>query len=72
MAQGAAFQHAELVEQKDWMIAGAFEMPVLGRTFLIAEGGADRAVHIQHNLLQPVTVMKSVDPSAVRAGQRCL
>ena len=54
VAQGAAFQHAELVEQEDRVITGAVEMPVPGGPFLIAMGGADRAVHVQHDVLQPV------------------
>gem|GEM_PF-2606171 len=70
MAQGAAFQHAELVEQKVGVVAGAVEMPVPGRALLIAMGGADRAVHVQHDVLQPVTVMELVDPLPVQVGQR--
>ena len=46
VAQGTAFQHAELVEQEVRMVAGAIEMPDPGGTFLIAVGGADRAVHV--------------------------
>ena len=57
MAQGAAFQHAELVEQKVRVVAGAVEMPVPDGPFLIPMGGADRAVHVQHDVLQPVAVM---------------
>jgi hypothetical protein len=70
VAQGAAFQHAELVEQKVRVVAGAVEMPVPGGSFLIAMGRADRAVHVQHDVLQPVAVMKPVDPLAVQVGQR--
>src|SRR3546814_9529575 len=61
---------AKLVEQEDGVIAGAVEMPVPGSTFLIAVGGADRAVHVQHDVFQPVAVMKPVDPLAVQLGQR--
>ena len=39
---------------------------------LIAVGRADRAVHIQHDVLQPVSVMKPVDPLSVQIGQRRL
>lgn len=70
VTQGAALQHAKLVEQEDGVIAGAVEMPVPGSTFLIAVGGADRAVHVQHDVFQPVAVMKPVDPLAVQIGQR--
>jgi len=45
-------------------------MPVPGRALLIAMGGADRAVHVQHDVLQPVTVMEPVDPLPVQVGQR--
>src|SRR3546814_10175632 len=45
-------------------------MPVPGSTFLIAVGGADRAVHVQHDVFQPAAVMKPVDPLAVQIGQR--
>ena len=41
VAQGTALQHAELVEKKVRVIAGAVEMPVPGRAFLVAMGGAD-------------------------------
>jgi hypothetical protein len=70
MAQGTAFQHAELVEQKVRVIAGAVEKAIPGRAFLIAMGRADRAVHVRHGLLQPVTVMEPVDPLPVQVGQR--
>ena len=45
-------------------------MPVPGRALLIAMGGADRAVHVQHDVLQPVAVVKPVDPLPVQVGQR--
>ena len=52
------------------MVAGAVEMPIPGGPFLVAMGGADRAVHVQHDVLQSVTVMKAVDPLPVQIGQR--
>ena len=70
VAQGAAFQHAELVEQEVRVITGAFEMPVPGGPFLIAMGRADRAVHVQHDILQAVAIMEPVDPLPVQVGQR--
>ena len=39
IAQGAAFQHAELVEQKIGVVAGAVEVPVLGGFLPVAKGG---------------------------------
>ncbi len=68
--QGAAFEHAKLIEQEVRVVAAAVEMPVPGRAFLIAMGGADRAVHVQHDVLQPVAIMEAVDPLAVQIGQR--
>ena len=70
-AQGAAFQHAELVEQEVRVVAAAVEMAIPGGPFLIAVGGADRAVHIQNDILQPGAVMKPVDPLPAQIGQRC-
>ena len=70
VAQGAAFEHPELVEQKQRVVAGATEMTVPGSAFLLTMGGADRTVHVQKDVLQPVTVMKAVDPFAVQVGQR--
>ena len=70
MPQGAAFQHAELFEQDVRVIAGAVEMPVPGGAFLIAMGRVDRAVHLQHDELQPAAIMDAVDPCAVQVGQR--
>ena len=70
MTQGTAFQHPELVEHKERMVAGAVEMPVPGGALLLAMGRADRAVHVQRDVLQPAAIMKPVDPLAVQIGQR--
>jgi hypothetical protein len=70
IAQGAAFQHAELVEQEVRVLAGAVEVPVPGRPFLIAVGRADGAIHVQHDILQPVAIMEAVDPLPVQVGKR--
>lgn len=42
MPHGTAFQHAELVEQEVWVVAGTVEIPIPGGAFLIAMGRADR------------------------------
>ncbi len=70
IAQGAALQHAELVEQEAWVITSAVEMPVSGHAFLIAMGGTDGAVHFQHDILETVAVVETVDPLPVQIGQR--
>ena len=46
-------------------------MPVPVRTLLLAMGRTDRAVHVQHDLLQPLAVLEAVKPLAVQIGQRC-
>ena len=70
MPQGTAFQHAELIEQKERVIAVAVEMPVPGSAFLIAMGWADGAVHVQHDILQAIAIVEPVDPFPVQVGQR--
>jgi len=52
VAQGAAVQQAEPDEQEVRVRAGAVEMPVPCGPFLIAMGGADGAVHVQHDRLE--------------------
>ncbi len=45
-------------------------MPVPGRSFLIAMGWADRPVHLQHDVFEPLAVVEPVDPLSVQGGQR--
>lgn len=52
------------------MVTGAVEMPVSSGTFLVPMGGADRAVHVQHDILQPVAVVEAINPLAVQVSQR--
>ena len=52
------------------MIAGATEVPVVGRAFLSTVGWADAAVHIKHDHLRRATVMNAVDPSAGKITKR--
>src|SRR3546814_6110541 len=47
VTQGAALQHAKLVEQEDGVIAGAVEMPVPGSTFLIAVRSEEHTSELQ-------------------------
>ncbi len=69
-AQGAALQVAELVEHEQRVIAGAAEVAVVGRAFLLAMGRADGAVHVEHDQLRRLAVVNPVDPLArqVRKG----
>ena len=52
------------------MIAGATEVPVVGRAFLSTVGWADAAVHVENDLLRRATVMNAVDPSAGKITKR--
>lgn len=70
ITQGAALQHAEMVQQEARVIAGAVKMPVPGRAFLITMGRAEGTIHVQRDVLQPVMIMKAVNPLAVQIGQR--
>ena len=44
-----AFQIAELIEDEQRVMAGAAEVTIVGRTFLLAIGWADAGIHIQHD-----------------------
>lgn len=70
MSQGAALQHAELIEQEVRVIVSEVEMPVPGGTFLIAMGRADRIAHVLQHVLKPIAVVKPVEPLRVQVGQR--
>jgi hypothetical protein len=69
-AKGTPFKVAELVEQKQGMVTGAPEVPVVGRSFLVAVCRADAAVHIEDNLCRRATVMHTVDPLPGKIGKR--
>jgi hypothetical protein len=47
--QGAAFQVTELIEDEQRMIAGAGEVAVIGRSFLVAVGRAHARIHVEHD-----------------------
>ena len=47
--KAAPLQIAELIEHEKRVTAGAAEMAVIGRAFLIAMGRADGAVHVEHD-----------------------
>jgi len=51
------------------MVAGTAEVPVVGRSLLVAVGRADAAVHVENDLCRRVAVMNPVDPHAVHVGQ---
>ena len=61
-AQHGPFEVAKLVEDEQRVVAGTPEMAVVGRAFLLAMGGADAAVHIQHDHVGRSAGMNRVDP----------
>ena len=56
-------QVAELVEHEQWVIAGAAEVAVVGRALLLAVGGADAGVDVEHDPLHGAASMDAVDPA---------
>lgn len=64
LAQGTAFQMAELIEHKQRVITLAPEVTVPSRAFLIAMGGADGTVHAQRDPFGRLCRVHRVDPLA--------
>jgi hypothetical protein len=65
-----SFQVAELIEQEQRMVAHAFEMPIVCRTLLVAISLAHRAIHIEDQFLQRLSLVDFVDPLAREVHQR--
>jgi hypothetical protein len=61
-AEQDALQVAELVEQKQGMVAQAGEVAVVGGALLVAVGLAHRAVHVQDELGGLAVTVSLVDP----------
>ena len=68
--QGATLQIAELVEHEQRMVTGAAKMAVPGGAFLLAEGRADAAVHVEDDRLRRSPVVHPIDPGAAEVAQR--
>jgi hypothetical protein len=51
------------------MIAGATEMAIVRRSLLFAMGRANAAIHVENDHLRRATVMNTVNPNPVHAGQ---
>jgi hypothetical protein len=68
-SQGAAFEIPELVEHEQRVIAGAAEVAVVSRAFLLAEGGADAGVDVEHDPLHGAATMNAVDPASGQVSQ---
>ena len=52
------FQVAILVEQEQWMLAGTVAVPIVRRALLVAIGLAHRAIHIEDQFLQRLSLMR--------------
>jgi hypothetical protein len=63
IAEQASLQVAVLIEAEKWMMARAFEVTVVSRALLIAVGLADGTVHIEENLLEPLSLRASLPAS---------
>ena len=72
--KAAPLQIAELIEHEKRVTAGAAEMAVIGRAFLIAMGRADGAVHVEHDHSRQLPRMNPIDPNTrqVREGGEVL
>jgi hypothetical protein len=68
-AQSAPFQVAELVEDEQRVIAGAAEMTIVGRPFLLAMGWAHAGVHVEHHRLYGAAGMHGIDPAPGQIGE---
>ena len=63
------FQVAKLVEQKQRVVAGAAEVAVVGRAFLLSICLAHRAVQVEDQLLGWLSLVNPVDPIAGKVDQ---
>jgi hypothetical protein len=68
-AQATSLQVAELVEQKQGMVAGAAEVAVVGRALLVAIGRADARIQVENHLLRRAAVVNPVDPKPGQIGK---
>jgi hypothetical protein len=60
---------AQLVENEQGMVAGAPEVAVEDGAFLLAEGWAVGAVHVEHQPPEPGALMNPVNPKAGEVSQ---
>jgi hypothetical protein len=61
-SQETALRITELVEQEERVIAGAAEMAVPDRPFLLAMGRAFGAVHVENDAARRLAIVDPVDP----------
>ena len=65
----AAFEVAELVEQEQWMVAGALIVAVPDAHLLFTMGRADARIHVEHDAARRPMGMNPVDPLAGQIGK---
>ncbi len=70
VAQQRPLQIAKLVEAKQWVIAGAAEVAVVGRAFLLTVGRADRTVHVQDQLANRLAFADTIHQHTGQTAQR--
>ncbi len=68
--QCALLQHPEVVQQKERMGAGAAEVTVPDGPLLLPMLWAEQAVDVEHDVLQPRSVVEPVDPLTAQIGER--
>jgi hypothetical protein len=67
--QGTAFEVTELVEDEQRMIASACKVTIPDAHLLLAMGGTDTRIPIEHNASRRTAAMNPVDPSAGEISQ---
>jgi hypothetical protein len=67
--QRASLQITVLVEHEQRMVAGAREVPVVGRALLRAVGRAHAAVDIEHQRCSRPSCLDAVDPVPGQVGE---
>jgi DNA-binding transcriptional LysR family regulator len=67
--QTAPFQIAHVVEQEQRVIAGAAEVAVVGRAFLVAVGRADAGIHVEDHAFRRFAIINLVDPYPGQLGK---
>jgi hypothetical protein len=69
-SERAPFEITVLVEHEERVIAGAREVPVVGRAFLGAVRRAHAAVDVEHERRPGASSLRAVDPAPREIGQR--
>jgi len=62
-AQGTPLQVAELVEDDERVMAGAAKVAFVGAALLLAIGGAETRIDVEHHRLHRAAGMHGIDPA---------